>query len=400
MNVKILLVLLLPTLIIAGESVFGINNKSIGFLSTSYSSSGMARSYEIANVDSTQLNFINYSTWTAINHTTYSVKFGYHAAFGRGSNESKLFNDVANFEGGFFSIPVIPNKSTIGVGLLPYTTIDQRLSQENIYDTYSLREELLLRGGLNKATLNFSYNLFSTIYFGLGYEYTFGNINKTFRGEYINSTILPFSFEIQNRFFGHGIIFSSTYSPNTRLNIGLVIRPRVSADLLIKGSTNSDEVNKSQKKQITLPEHIDWGMQYKLNDRLRTGFDVLYQGWGKGFAINDTSYSSLFGDYLRIGFGIERQQSSKLFVKLSEQLDYRIGMYYSMLNFKSNKNKVEEYGLTFGFSLPIQRFISKIDISGAVGKRGDLSRNYYEETFIGFGISISASEMWFSNIDE
>jgi hypothetical protein len=50
--------------------------------------------------------------------------------------------------------------------------------------------------------------------------------------------------------------------------------------------------------------------------------------------------------------------------------------------------------------MPIQRFVSKIDLSGLIGKRGSLDKNAYEETFFSIGFTISAKEIWFVNIDD
>jgi len=384
----------------AGESLFGINDKTIGFLSTPYSSNGMSRSYEAAIIDSQRINFLNYSTWTDIAHTSYSVKLGYHASFGNDKSNENLFNDVANFEGGYIAIPLISNKMAFVLGLFPYTTLDQRLSQETLGETHTLKEDLLLRGGLSKAVINLSYNLTNSIFLGLGYEYTFGKIIKSYRIEYINSTVIPLSFEVENRFYGHGIVASAAYRVNNSLSIGGTFRPGIDADLLIKGNTNSEEVNKAKEKKISLPAQFNLGFEYKIGDRLKSGMDISYQGWKDSYKIDNTSYPEYYNNYFRIGWGIERTQSSKLFVKFSEQLDYKLGLYYSQLNMSSNGNAVSEYGLTLGCSFPIQRFISKIDLSAIVGKRGDLGSNYYKENFIGFGFSIHASEIWFQNIDE
>lgn len=396
----LVLSLLLLNFSIAGESLFGISDKSIGFLSLPYSSGGMARSYEMASQDSMQINFMNYSFWPGISNTSYSVKIGYRAAFGDDGTNGDLFNDVANFEGGFLAVPVLSKRMVAGIGLIPYTSMEQRLQAEKSENNYQMNEEILIKGGLSKAVFNLSYKITSDLGIGLGYEYIFGKISKKYRLEYMGSELLPLSFSFEYRFYGHGIVTSVHYRWNDRLTVGAAFRPRTSLDVRVKAASLSDEVNKSELRSVTLPEQFNLGMEYQLGDRWFSGFDLLQQGWNNGFKIDDKNWEKYYNDYWRMGFGIERKHSSKMFTNLIEKIDFRMGFFYGQLNHSSKNNPVNEYGLSFGFSMPIQRFNSKIDFSGIAGKRGSLDKNLYKENFLMFGITISASEVWFVNVDE
>jgi len=76
-------------------------------------------------------------------------------------------------------------------------------------------------------------------------------------------------------------------------------------------------------------------------------------------------------------------------------MDLRFGLFYGNQNLKSALENIPEYGLSMGVSLPLQRFVSKIDFGALVGKRGNLSNNYYEDYFFKIGISITSNERWF-----
>jgi hypothetical protein len=80
-------------------------------------------------------------------------------------------------------------------------------------------------------------------------------------------------------------------------------------------------------------------------------------------------------------------------------MDLRFGLFYGNQNLKSALNDIPEYGLSFGVSLPLQRFVSKIDIGVLAGKRGNISDNYYEDTFFKLGISITTNERWFLKLE-
>ncbi|MEJ2052607.1 MAG: hypothetical protein P8X42_01690 [Calditrichaceae bacterium] len=81
-------------------------------------------------------------------------------------------------------------------------------------------------------------------------------------------------------------------------------------------------------------------------------------------------------------------------------MDFRAGLFYGNISKTSNYNPVKEYGLSLGFSFPIIRYISVLDVSAQIGRRGSLNENTYQETFYSVGITFSASELWFVNYDD
>jgi len=396
-SISILLVIFLfVNITSAGESLFGITDNSLGLLSRTYSGNGFGRSYEIAALDTTQINYLNYALWTDLKTPTYSTKLSYSAAFGDDGINSNYFNDVANFQGGYLVIPLLRKRLAFGVGLQPFTAMEQRLAQ-TVQDT--IHEELLVRGGLSKALVNISYSPSEYLGFGLGYEYNFGKILKKFHMEYTGGDSYPVELSYEYRHYGHGLVASMFLRNKDKVALGLSYRPPVTLSVRIQPDTHSDEANKSQLKKLTIPAQYNFGMSYKIAERWNVGADVLFQNWATGYKIEDQTITRFQENYYNIGFGIERKQSAKRFTSFAEMLEYRVGGFMRQLSHTSAGNPVKEYGLSAGISLPIQRFRSHIDFFGIVGKRGDLGQNRYQETFVSFGFSISASELWFVNFE-
>jgi len=398
---RISIVILLLTVFIAnsfaGESLFGTSRQSIGMLSVPYSAPGMGRSYEIASTDTTQINYMNYSLWPAISLTSYSVKLGFKAAYGQDA-DNDYYNDVANFSGGFLTVPLMKRKLSFGIGLLPFSDMEQRYRDEDIAD--STATEILVKGGLSKAVMNFSYKVLPNFGIGLGYEYNFGKITKNFRYEDNKEEYDPLRFIYEYRFYGHGVVFSSHYSPNDKLIFGLIYRPKVKMDFRIQANTNSDEVDKASVHSITIPSQVSFGAEYRLAKRWTAGLDFMYQDWKTEYTVEDETPGTPFTEYVTIGGGIEKTHSRKLFTSIFEKMDYRAGVFFRKLSQTSAQEIVNEYGISLGFSLPLQRFRSKIDFAGLVGTRGDVSQNRYQETFYKIGISVSAMETWFVKLKD
>ena len=179
MKTKYLLKIFLLTgsIAFAGESQFGLVNNSLGNLILPYSTSGTGRSYEMAHLDSVQLNLRNIATSTDISHTTFTFGLGYNGIWGENRIE-KTFIDNANFQGGRLAIPVMEKKLVFSMGLQPYTSIEQRIVSNTATDTIPVTENLFIRGGLSRANFNFAYKFSPELSVSLGYEYTFGKISE------------------------------------------------------------------------------------------------------------------------------------------------------------------------------------------------------------------------------
>ena len=384
--------------LIYGQSLFGASDKTIGFLQIPYSAAGTARSYEIASTDTLQVNSQNFSLWTNLANTTYSVIAGYKGASATDKDNNNFYSDLMNFQGGLLGIPIQKKKIVFGFGLQPISNIDRRYV--DTLATGSLEtESLYLKGGLGRAVVNLSYSPIKLYGIGVGYEFTFGNLRENYVIDYEDVSVYRIELEKSSRFYGHGLVVSAFAKPVQNLTIGMISRLPVKTDVSIQRNSSSGLINRSQTTKITLPAQYGLGMEYIFKPRLKIGADFLYQDWKQGYKIENKKVDVYQDKFYRFGIGIERTQSKKRFTDLIEQMDFRAGLFIGKLNQTSNNNSVSEYGFSFGFSLPIIRYISTLDVSGTIGRRGSLSKNAYEETFYSLGITFSASELWFVNID-
>ncbi len=393
---KILILILgISTSLWAGESIFGINDYSLGLLHPFYSNSGLGRSYEIANKDSLRLNFMNFATWPAIANPTYGVSLGYSAAFSKDDVRSDYFNDYMNFQGGYLGIPLLKKKLVFGLGLQPFTNVEQSFKQQD----GDVTKHLLLKGGLSKGTVHLAFSFNRYLNLSLGYEYNFGRIDRSYRFEFDNSEY-PLTFEYQYWYYGNGAEISLFSNPNDRFMLGIIFRPSYTLKSRIKPQTNSSVVNDSKLKTLTIPAYFGAGFRYDFNRRTSIGGDFILQDWEKNYKVEDTAFPDLFAKYYRVGIGVERRQSHKLFTRFLQKMDFRGGIFVGQQNVLSAENTIKEYGFTAGISMPIKRFRSRIDFSFLMGKRGSLGSNQYEETFFKFGVTINASEIWFVKFED
>ncbi len=382
----------------AGESLFGIRNRTLGLTQHTYASSGKGRSYEIAHSDSMQLNYRNQAAWTDIAYTIFSIKAGYGGAFSD-TDDKSTYNDDANFQGGLLAFPIMKNKLVFGMSILPVTSVNQRVQDVYTQDQLTINRNLTIKGGLSRARVGFTYGFLPKVSLGLSYEYTFGKITENLLQELTDYTTTNILVEYDYRYTANSFVLSAFSHLTDKMNLGMVIRPSLNLKSKRTGQTESDALNEPVKTSITLPAEFSFGMEYNLSPRYIAGLDLFVQDWKNGFEMDGRKDPDQVMAY-RVGMGIERKPSTRLFIGLTEQMAYRLGIFHGQLHYQKSSNPVTEYGLSMGLSLPIQRFRSGIDLSAIVGKRGSLSKNGLEETFISFDITINASELWFRNIEE
>lgn len=400
-NVIIILTIFLCASANAGQSFFGISDKGLGFLTMPYSGAGFSRSYETASDDTLLLNFTNFSYWSNISRTSYTTFLDYKTTVADDGIKNDYITYSGNFRGGFLAVPIYKKKLAIGIGMQPITRINQKYVTTNTDSLEEDREKhLYMKGGLSRATVNIAYNVLPHTGVGLGYEYTFGKITDNFRIVPSGASTPSIFLDVDYRFYGHGLVFSANTRAIKNLNIGLQVRSPVMLTSRIKPSSGSTAINESRLKKLTLPALFNFGAEYDIGKRWSTGFDVIYQDWKNGYKIEDKTVGNFHDIFYRVGFGVEHTQSEKLFTEAINKLDYRFGVFYSNLNQTSADNQVKEYGVSFGVSLPIVRFRSRVDLSGVIGKRGDIKVNAYEETFFNFGITISVNETWYIKYDD
>ena len=78
-----------------------------------------------------------------------------------------------------------------------------------------------------------------------------------------------------------------------------------------------------------------------------------------------------------------------------ERITYRAGINYQKTGLVVNETEINEYGISFGMSLPIGLKLSNVNLGFEIGKRGTTDNNLIEENFYNFRLSLSLNDKWF-----
>lgn len=391
---------LLPSLSYGGSSIFALVPKSIGEHYYPYSTAALGRGgFSMAFMDSVDLNQMNYSSWSYISRTTFTLGMGFQSLSSESEINQTNSND-GNFLGGYIAIPLIQKKLAIGFGILPKSFNDQGFILEDAGVGSPATQTIKTNGSLSEVQFVTSYAVSKNLSVGLLLYYILGNITDNSKLEYSEATYRDVIIENEYHLYGKGasVGLSVFYRLNEKLAFGA--QAKLPTKITIYSQQSSVTTNKTvdEYREITFPLNGTVGVTYQAGERWALGTDFDYTAWKKGYLFNSMTVDGVDNNY-RLGLGVEYMPSARRIISYSDKINYRGGLYYGKLNFLSNGQPVIDYGLSLGLGLPIVRGSSRLDIAFQLGKRGSLGKNGLSESYFRLNFSIAASELWFLRED-
>ena len=174
--------------------------------------------------------------------------------------------------------------------------------------------------------------------------------------------------------------------------------PKIESIIPIAATSIGARTALSAFSRSSFPANWTVGLTFQPFERWVLGGDIDVINWKSGYLFDGLPISNM-NNNARIGAGIERVPSKRRLAPYADKINYRAGAFYGQLNYLSNGEAVDEYGVTLGFGLPITQGSSRLDIALQLGKRGDIEINGLSEMFFRLNFSISANEMWFVRDD-
>lgn len=161
-----------------------------------------------------------------------------------------------------------------------------------------------------------------------------------------------------------------------------------------------DTVSENTQSTVDLgmPASFGVGLAIMDNTRWLIGFDAQYNRWS---TVNSVANSEQFIDAFRFGLGIELTPNAAK-RSVIKRTSYRFGGYYDTGALDLNGQRIGQYGITFGFGLPVTKNkealfsgSSYINVALEVGSRGTTANNLIRETFFGGSVGIVLNDRWF-----
>lgn len=297
-------------------------------------------------------------------------------------------------------------------GLQPYSNIGYSVNKteiiENVGNTLYQYEG---SGGLNQFYVGSAFQLSKHFSVGANAVYMFGNNDRT------NSIYFPDSLfmlssrkvrsaNIQDIYVEYGMQYHNSWENDLFLNVGAtyqntwdlhaeetVIGETFLGDPDVSIQTVKDTVSYTNEDgSVTLPSKYGIGISLGKQNRWKVGVDYEQQHWEEfeAFGRNDSLVNSS-----RLAVGAEITPDATSISSYWSRVRYRLGFRYYNSYLELRNNRISEFGISFGFGLPIRNSNTMINLGAEVGKRGTTANKLIEENFITLSLGISLQELWF-----
>ncbi len=359
-----------------------------------------------------QLSFTNPASVGSLNYTTYVFSGGNKTNFVN-DGENKGTSSAAALSYISLGIPIRGNQGLLmGLQLntaVGYTLVDQRFDEDG--EILQL-DRYYGNGGTNRVFLGYGYKFPFDLSVGAEIDYVFGGIDNNVLNRRSNVQLATQQITDSN-------------IKGTSVKLGVHYGPKINEDLRIKFGLATD-------LQSTLKERGDVQLFSILNSDNSLGIPIdtltSYDYTATIVAPLKTAISAGIGEDNKWFVGAEYTFQNALefsggiydeidfyrydkFSNISvggfftpnmnsissyfKRVTYRAGFNYQKTGLVVSETDINEYGISFGVSLPIGLKLSNVNLGFELGKRGTTDNNLVEEQFFNFRLSLSLNDKWF-----
>lgn len=313
------------------------------------------------------------------------------------------------------------------LGLRPYSFKGYEIVTNRTLEadpTVEIEDAFLGEGGLNQVYWGNAFRIGNSLSLGINASYLWGNLRELRRVNFLDGSffdtqtedeitvgglLLEYGAQYQhnygNDFYLSGAVAMSlaTDIDATRLNYQYTLNGNEITDTLKGGFTENGT--------LTIPGELkmglSWGRNHSaiLNPAWAINLDYeLYQGssftdFQGDNPLND-GYRLQVGGFMVPRFSIKKWERSNLYFN---NMEYRLGAFYEETPLVVDGQTIENYGITFGFGLPIKQRsqapgevrITTLNIGFNYGQRGTLQNDLIREEYWAFYLGLTFSNKWF-----
>jgi len=292
-------------------------------------------------------------------------------------------------------------------GIHPLTSVGYHL--ENSLEDGRLRNSGT--GGTNRVFLGFGYKLFKGFNVGVEGNYNFGNIENTtlflqdgaeFATRELNSSNLS----------GFAFNFGATYRAmlTDKLEMFSSFSYSTQADLSSENQREVATVLVFPSGQTTVVESLEIQVpnsEFRIPSKWTAGLGI---GEFRKWFIGGEYSSQQMNHYTYRPFNLDnvvyknsnQYRLGGLFIpnfrsisSYWNRVTYRAGLRYEETGLNINGEDINEFGISFGASLPLGRMFSNVNIGAEYGQRGTNNAGLIKENFFNLFISLSLNDKWF-----
>ena len=365
----------------------------------------------IAFRDKDYLNEKNVASYTAFDTMTVIFNFGVKGKYSNvvtsNVNENHYYANISNISIGF----PVTKWYYAGVGMRPYSSTNYSIT--NITDLKDDNGDIITQttqnytgeGSINQFYLSQAFKLTKHISVGAHLSYLFGNIVNT------TTLLFPADYGAKNMFeenktyindfnFDFAAQYYTKLSDDYRLTLGLTyeMQKNIASQTATTvqsytGSGSSPDTIQSGntgRNNLTLPMAIGGGFGIQYKKKYNFMVDYTFTNWKSAKFFEEVEVNN--SSKINVGLEIIPYHNSLNYIN---RVKYRLGGYYKKSYVIVNDNQIQDFGITFGFGMPIRKTGTSFNFAFVLGKMGTPNNTLVTENYVGFNLSLSFMDKWF-----
>lgn len=267
-------------------------------------------------------------------------------------------------------------------------------------------------GGLSRFYIGSGFKLFRDLSAGINFSYLFGSIDKTRNivfpdSAYIFSGRISDNSNIKGVYLDAGLQYHHSFDNGRFINAGITYTPgqslHATRDLLAVSyaydyTTGLDvfrdtvDYQSGAKGTIRLPQSIGGGISVGNPDRWTAGADIKWEEWSSYSYFNK---SDSLRNSLTFNAGGQYRPSASDISSYWKRITYRAGIRFGQSYLYLNNKHINEFGISFGFGLPMKKTKSTLNVAFEAGGKGTITNNLIRENYFRFSVGASLFDRWF-----
>ncbi len=362
--------------------------------------------------DSIHVNLNNPAAYSKLKLTTYTAGISNTRYRLKDFTEQQNVS-VTNLDYLAIGFPVA-EKVGVGFGIMPLSSVGYELTDETTNnDNQAVTNVFTGEGGLNRIFVSVGFEPIKNLSLGVTGNFNFGTL-KYQRIQSVEDVQFGTLDRRESRINGLDLNYAANYTPtikdkytlytsvmvNTQGNLTSENSARLGSFSLAGGQEieviDVDlEANNLKNTELKIPTRTTLGLGFGENKKWFFGGAYSFQKFSdfkndflgiENVTYNDAS-SMAFG-----GYWIPDFQSLSSYFK---RITYRAGVRYEVSGLEVNNKEINDFGITFGFGLPLGNNFSNLNLGFEVGKRGTTDANLIEEGYFKINVGLSLNDKWF-----
>ncbi len=362
--------------------------------------------------DSIHVNLRNPAAYSKLKLTTYTAAIA-HTEF-RLEDATEL-QRVSNttFEYLAIGLPIAKNAG-IGFGLVPFSSVGYRLLTE----AQNSEGETIINnfegdGGLNRVFLSVGYEPIKNLSLGASVNFNFGTLTFD-RIQSVENVLFGTRDIRESRVNGFDFNYALNYTPtiNKKYTLHSHIGVNTQVNLVSQNSERISSFSLSSGAEIEAVD-VDLGAQNLANTELKVPTVATFglgfgenKKWFVGAEYSLQALSSFTNDFIgqenvsyddasTIAFGTYFIPDYRAIGGYLKRVTYRAGLRYDQTGLLVNGKEINNFGITFGFGLPLGANFSNVNLGFELGRRGTTDQGLIRESYLLVNVGLSLNDKWF-----